>query len=363
MGQITIRPEKMHTAFNPVHFRCTAGVGETKVQLTIVHLVDGVAQESAVLKRSYLSGVADFDISSIIKHWFIETRTSVQPLAYREHYLNVSYSVQIDAVALTDADYYTALNAVAQCGFPVDRTTKTMYLVRQNRLKQYPGYPLQVSFLNNTGLALYLNINKTLVPDYVASTEKHITVDVPEGTTSVSFSDIPATLMLTDYEGNILINNDGAILVAQNPDVPGSNTAEQIDAPCYGTNQFYLRWVNQLGGYEFFMFWYNQTVKAKVSSDGTYEPNVFETSSVTFLEKDLGKSVTDTITVGASNVTTDERIALSEVATSPDVQYYNKKIGKWLKVRVDDASLTYNTNDSTSTFELDITMPSRITQY
>ena len=361
MGTISEKPTYAHTAFNQVSFKVKKDDTEGKNYVTLNIMKLNYKQPSDIsvsLRREYLNGEAWFDISSVLKKWFTDEKIEPKENQYIYYDCDLAqyYAVSLDDKPV-DNDFHMALNAAVQCGDKTDMFNDgNRFLTRQKNIKKYEGYPLDVSFIKtDTNAEYYLNLSEVTVGDMLKLA--HSSIKIPDGTTKVELSDIPlSTNLTTNKSTNIESNTSNQIVVRNN--IKASLVIEKgVLQTCTGLNPFYVRWINQLGGFEYWMFYHNQKLKLNAKTTDTIEPVIHSISNTSYIIRELNKEVESFLTVGAGNLKPDEHLALSEIPTSPRVEYWNEKIGKWIRIYCENSKIESNTRDMTKDIEIEFTLP------
>ncbi len=153
------------------------------------------------------------------------------------------------------------------------------------------------------------------------------------------------------YEGifNVELNKtDGNLFRLEN-----NNIFRQIEQKdCTIKNPYYLKWVNLEGGWQHFMFYFNQQLQHK--KDGQeilkgYKENTFDLKRTA-----IGSEYERTLTIGAENLTKEQFNNLYSLLYSDFVYHYDVEKQQWEKVFIDNQSLTHSTNGTTFEVEFNI---------
>lgn len=112
------------------------------------------------------------------------------------------------------------------------------------------------------------------------------------------------------------------------------------EIPC---NPFYIRWINQKGGWDTYMFDQHKKYTQKVDRGDQYvlanarDPQTPETRG------ELAPEFKNTVRAGAEQLDENDFNLLKGIALSPLVQVYNYQTGEWQRVLIDDTDLTWDT--------------------
>jgi len=128
-------------------------------------------------------------------------------------------------------------------------------------------------------------------------------------------------------------------------------------------NSMYLRWLNPLGGWDYYLFQNRLVETDKVESIGTYETYFDSIAAAQDYQNFIGKRTTTTIQVGVDTVSNNDLTGLRYLKTSPKVYWYNTAISKWIGVRVEVGSFQFReTQNKYSRVELSIMLPTQLNQ-
>lgn len=134
-------------------------------------------------------------------------------------------------------------------------------------------------------------------------------------------------------------------------------------AECMPRNPLYLRWINQMGGLDYWMFSRRQTVKEDVRSVSFVEQFV---ENPALVETNIAPYATDTdstVTIGAEGVNDADFSVLKMLPFSRFVQRYDFVTGNWVRVMVSKASNAYNIDMLAHDLELELKVFNINTQY
>lgn len=251
----------------------------------------------------------------------------VRPRGY-----NVNFSMSDIGLALTDR---------------VPDSDRNLYV------KKYYGYPYFV----------------TLFPKGVSGLNNVIPVDVRiklSGESVETQFDISSRLnipLVYEFDDEI---SDGADYVKLRPS--GGAYPHQAwniifvdtEVPC---NPFYIRWINQKGGWDTYMFEQHKKYTQEVDRGDQYvlanarDPYTSETRG------ELAPEFKNIVQAGAEQLDENDFNLLKGIALSPLVQVYNYDIGSWQRVLVDDTDLTWDTKAPRNTVNYEFQLIDEQTQW
>lgn len=232
-------------------------------------------------------------------------------------------------------------------------TDRTPDSDRNLYVKKYYGYPYFV----------------TLFPKGVSGLNPAIPITVsvkrPEGSRDL-IADIPSRFNIPFVFGFDDENGDGADYVKISPsggEFPnGAWKIRFVDTeiPC---NPFYIRWINQKGGWDTYMFEQHKKYTQEVDRGDQYvlanarDPYLSETRG------ELAPEFKNIVQAGAEQLDENDFNLLKGIALSPLVQVYNYQIGVWQRVLVDDTDLTWDTKAPRNTVSYEFQLIDEQTQW
>lgn len=132
------------------------------------------------------------------------------------------------------------------------------------------------------------------------------------------------------------------------------------EVPC---NPFYIRWINQKGGWDTYMFEQHKKYTQEVDRGDQYmlansrDPNASETMG------ELAPRFKNIVRAGAEQLDENDFNLLKGIALSPLVQVYNYQIGVWQRILVDDTDLTWDTKTPRNTVSYEFQLIDEQTQW
>lgn len=234
------------------------------------------------------------------------------------------------------------------------------------------GFPYTLSFLGNSTMTEGFE-------DYYVRYK----VTQTDGSVTTSFSD---PFVFTDFI--CLARIDIALILSDSGTLPFVQNARKIEirfgrgesgifldafAPItlnvkraleQSCNTFYVRWLNTLGGWDYWLFEHKIYEALKVENGNNYE-NYFDTiSGISDFENVTFKNVSPAVQVGSDTLTKNEAEGLKILTTSPKVYWYNEEFSKWIGVIVEPG--TFNIRSSKDDYfnvELTFLKPKFFNQY
>lgn len=159
---------------------------------------------------------------------------------------------------------------------------------------------------------------------------------------------------------------DGAdYVIVRNRNLPLNSDKWHIhyvdtEVPC---NPFYIRWINQKGGWDTYMFEQHKKYTQEVDRGDQYvlansrEPYASQTRG------ELAPEFKNIVQAGAEQLDENDFNLLKGIALSPLVQVYNYQFGVWQRVLVDDTDLTWDTKTPRNTVSYEFQLIDEQTQW
>lgn len=132
------------------------------------------------------------------------------------------------------------------------------------------------------------------------------------------------------------------------------------EVPC---NPFYIRWINQKGGWDTYMFEQHKKYTQEVDRGDQYvlansrDPHASQTRG------ELAPEFKNIVQAGAEQLDENDFNLLKGIALSPLVQVYNYQIGVWQRVLVNDTDLTWDTKAPRNTVSYEFQLIDEQTQW
>ncbi len=121
---------------------------------------------------------------------------------------------------------------------------------------------------------------------------------------------------------------DGVITLTVNYATADTRPVSEMPIPAH---PFYVRWINSLGGYDYFMFACNHKDTRKLAKNETYEK--YGSAGV---RSSYYKEAQETIEVSSGIVDRQTLEALAELMYSPLIELYDKSAETWTEIQVND---------------------------
>lgn len=306
MATITQFPKSIQPAFNPILLKLTTTTVEESATIYVT-----INSKVYTLTKEFFNFVIVFDLSFLLRKHVSKTTPVV---AYSINYASNTYN-------------FFALNAVKQIGESTDMSSiKGKFLTLMPFVRYYEGFTTQIVFYQFTGQ------NQI----QYGSTSS---INLPLGITA---------LVATSYSSKITITAVGK-----------SESIENV-VSCVPENPFYVRWINQLGGLDYWMFGKRQGKALSVSNLKEYNPFFEDSASVNTNRKLLSRESSRIVEVGAEMIKDNEFDELIKILLSPDIEYYNGS--KWVPISITNQEVTKTTSNAHHSIALEFELPNPILQ-
>lgn len=224
---------------------------------------------------------------------------------------------------------------------------------RRIYVKKYFGYPNFLTLFAKGSIAI----------DMQSAMEVNV---MYTGTTAFKTVDISPRInipFVLEFDEELA---DGAdYVIVRNRNLPLNSDRWHIyyvdtEVPC---NPFYIRWINQKGGWDTYMFEQHKKYTQEVDRGDQY---VLANSRDPYASQTRGELVPEfknIVQAGAEQLDENDFNLLKGIALSPLVQVYNYQIGSWQRVLVDDTDLTWDTKAPRNTVSYEFQLIDEQTQW
>lgn len=132
------------------------------------------------------------------------------------------------------------------------------------------------------------------------------------------------------------------------------------EIPC---NPFYIRWINQKGGWDTYMFEQHKKYTQEVDRGDQYVLGNSGDPYASQTRGELAPEFKNIVQAGAEQLDENDFNLLKGIALSPLVQRYNLSIKAWQRVLVDDTDLTWDTKTPRNTVSYEFQLIDEQTQW
>lgn len=132
------------------------------------------------------------------------------------------------------------------------------------------------------------------------------------------------------------------------------------EVPC---NPFYIRWINQKGGWDTYMFEQHKKYTQEVDRGDQYVLANSRDPYASQTRGELAPEFKNIVQAGAEQLDESDFNLLKGIALSPLVQRFNNSNGVWQRVLVDDTDLTWDTKTPRNTVSYEFQLIDEQTQW
>lgn len=132
------------------------------------------------------------------------------------------------------------------------------------------------------------------------------------------------------------------------------------EVPC---NPFYIRWINQKGGWDTYMFEQHKKYTQEVDRGDQYVLANSRDPYASQTRGELAPEFKNIVQAGAEQLDENDFNLLKGIALSPLVQRYNASIRAWQRVLVNDTDLTWDTKTPRNTVSYEFQLIDEQTQW
>jgi hypothetical protein len=238
-------------------------------------------------------------------------------------------------------------------GMGLALTDRTPDNNRNLYVKKYYGYPYFVTLFPKGASGLLL------------SHQVAVRVKLTERPTEDQF-DISARLnipFVCEFDGELTGGADYVklgISSGEFPDQAWNIMFVDTEVPC---NPFYIRWINQKGGWDTYMFEQHKKYTQEVDRGDQYVLANSRDPYASQTRGELAPEFKNIVQAGAEQLDENDFNLLKGIALSPLVQVYNYQIGVWQRVLVDDTDLTWDTKAPRNTVSYEFQLIDEQTQW
>lgn len=333
-----------------------------------VKAANSLTESIDIYRDSGFGTTKKYDLRFLAKAGFRDDRLRTFPYTNQSIGFAIDYSL-ISAYAyraIGDQNFNVryASRGVRARGYNANFTESYLGFVLTDRVpdndrnlyvKKYPEYPYYVTlfprgFLGSPNGAISIDVRVKLYG--VAEKQFDISTRL----------NIPLVYEFEDADAS----EDEADYVKLRPSVEGSSSQAwniifvYAEVPC---NPFYIRWINQKGGWDTYMFEQHKKYTQEIDRGDQYvlansgDPYASQTRG------ELAPEFKNIVQAGAEQLDENDFNLLKGIALSPLVQRYNDSIGEWQRVLVNDTDLTWDTKTPRNTVSYEFQLIDEQTQW
>ena len=216
-------------------------------------------------------------------------------------------------------------------------------------VKKYYGYPYYVTlfprgFLGSPRIATLIDVRVKLYDE----AEIQYTLS--------SLLNIPLVYEFEDEAEYLKLRPSGGEYSSQAWNIIFVDT----EVPC---NPFYIRWINQKGGWDTYMFEQHKKYTQEVDRGDQYVLANSRGPYASQTRGELAPEFKNIVQAGAEQLDENDFNLLKGIALSPLVQRYNYSVKAWQRVLVNDTDLTWDTKTPRNTVSYEFQLIDEQTQW
>ena len=282
-----------------------------------------------------IDGVATFFLDGILRSLYADGRTLIDGCIL--HYTDTAISSQVEI----NGGKYWFIRGVAQAGIRRN-AVPWVFMMTKTALQWYEGYELGVVFCVENPDGLNWDVVSGDINGEIEQGNHYHSEMMRE----VVFTDLTTPPWSTGW-GNL-------IGIKFNGEMKDAVALQKKRVPAH---PFYVRWINELGGYDYHMFECNQQHAYELASQTTYDMQDGDGQQVV-----LDKTGNHTIEVSSGLVTRQNAIAIAKLVLSPDIRWYDEQAGQWIRITAPQQSISLQTEQPTSEVVLKFVLPYQTNQ-
>lgn len=333
-----------------------------------VKAANSLTESINIYRDSGFGTTKKYDLRFLAKAGFRDDRSRTFPYVNQSIGFAIDYSL-ISAYAYRcigeqDFNVRYASRGVRARGYNANFVEAYLGLVLTDRVpdndrnlyvKKYPGYPYYITlfprgFLGSPNVATSIDVRVKRYEDVEKQFDISTRLNIP---LVYEFEDADASEDEADY-------------VKLRPSVGEySSQAWNIifvvtEAPC---NPFYIRWINQKGGWDTYMFEQHKKYTQEVDRGDQYVLANSRGPYASQTRGELAPEFKNIVQAGAEQLDENDFNLLKGIALSPLVQRFNDSTGVWQRVLVNDTDLTWDTKTPRNTVSYEFQLIDEQTQW
>lgn len=327
-----------------------------------VKAANSLTESIDIYRDSGFGTTKKYDLKFLAKAGFRDDRSKTFPYISQSIGFAIDYSL-ISAYAYRgigerDFNVRYASRGVRARGYNANFTESSLGLVLTDRVpdndrnlyvKKYYGYPYYVTlfprgFLGSPSIATSIDVWVKL----------HDGVENQfEISTRLS---IPLVYEFEDEADYVKLRLPVSAYSSQAWNIIFVNT----EVPC---NPFYIRWINQKGGWDTYMFEQHKKYTQEVDRGDQYVLANSRGPYASQTRGELAPEFKNIVQAGAEQLDENDFNLLKGIALSPLVQRYNYSVKAWQRVLVNDTDLTWDTKTPRNTVSYEFQLIDEQTQW
>ena len=331
-----------------------------------IKAANSLTESIDIYRDSGFGTTKKYDLSFLAKAGFRDDRLRTYPYIARSIGFAIDYSL-ISAYAyrvIGDQNFNVryASRGVRARGYNANFTESYLGLVLTDRVpdndrnlyvKKYYGYPYYVTlfprgFVGSPNIATSVGVWIKLYDEAEKQFEISTRLSIP---------------LVYEFEGEA--GDDADYVKLGLPVSAYSSQAWNIifvdtEVPC---NPFYIRWINQKGGWDTYMFEQHKKYTQEVDRGDQYVLANSRGPYASQTRGELAPEFKNIVQAGAGQLDENDFNLLKGIALSPLVQRYNYSVRAWQRVLVNDTDLTWDTKTPRNTVSYEFQLIDEQTQW
>lgn len=331
-----------------------------------VKAANSLTESINIYRDSGFGTTKKYDLRFLAKAGFRDDRLRTSPYIDQSIGFAIDYSL-ISAYAYRgigeqDFNVRYASRGVRARGYSANFTESHLGLVLTDRVpdndrnlyvKTYYGYPYYVTlfpggFSGSREIATSIDVRVKLYDEAEKQFDISTRLNIP---------------LVYEFEDEAM---DGADYVKLRPS--GGEYSSQAcnvifvdtEVPC---NPFYIRWINQKGGWDTYMFEQHKKYTQEVDRGDQYVLANSRGPYASQTRGELAPEFKNIVQAGAEQLDENDFNLLKGIALSPLVQRYNYSVKAWQRVLVNDTDLTWDTKTPRNTVSYEFQLIDEQTQW
>ena len=331
-----------------------------------VKAANSLTESIDIYRDSGFGTTKKYDLSFLAKAGFRDARPRAFPYIDSRIGFDIDYNL-ISAYAYRgigeqDFNVRYASRGVRPRGYSVNFSRSNVGLVLTDRVpdserriyvKKYFGYPNFLTLFAKGSISVNMQSAMEVNVMYTGTT----------AFTTMEISPRVNIPFILEFDEEL---TDGAdYVIVRNRNLPLSSDRWHIyyvdaEVPC---NPFYIRWINQKGGWDTYMFEQHKKYTQEVDRGDQYVLANSRDPYASQTRGELAPEFKNIVQAGAEQLDENDFNLLKGIALSPLVQRYNYQIGVWQRVLVDDTDLTWDTKAPRNTVSYEFQLIDEQTQW
>lgn len=327
-----------------------------------VKAANSLTESIDIYRDSGFGTTKKYDLSFLAKAGFRDDRLKTYPYIDRSIRFAIDYSLisayAYRAIGEQNFNVRYASRGVRARGYDANFTRSGLGLVLTDRVpdndgnlyvKKYFGYPYYVTlfpggFLGSPNIATSVDVRVKLYDE----AEKQFDISTR--------LNIPLVYQVSNDANYVKLRLSGGADPSQAWNIIFVDT----EIPC---NPFYIRWINQKGGWDTYMFEQHKKYTQEVDRGDQYVLANSRGPYASQTRGELAPEFKNIVQAGAEQLDENDFNLLKGIALSPLVQRYNYSVEAWQRVLVNDTDLTWDTKTPRNTVSYEFQLIDEQTQW